>query len=101
MANYERNDSSPSLNDKIHVKIDQITPLYDTSFNTIKRVLRYTYGNVLGFHKITLSSCCQRVKGIINIVSVNSIREKVGYKKDSKPRTFSEFYIFPNLVEET
>jgi hypothetical protein len=38
-----------------------------------------------------------------NIVSINSnsIREKVGYKKDSKTRTFSEFYIFPNLVEET
>jgi hypothetical protein len=38
-----------------------------------------------------------------NIVSINynSIREKVGYRKDSQMKTFSEFHIFPNLVEET
>ena len=53
MESYERNNSSLSLNDKIHVKIDQITPLYDTIFATIKRVLKYTYDNVLGFYKIT------------------------------------------------
>jgi hypothetical protein len=38
-----------------------------------------------------------------NIVSINynSIREKVGYRKDSQMKTFSEFHIFPNLVEKT
>jgi hypothetical protein len=38
-----------------------------------------------------------------NIVSINynSIREKVGSRKDSQMKTFSEFHIFPNLVEET
>jgi len=38
-----------------------------------------------------------------NIVSINSdsIKEKVGYRNDSQIKTFSEFHIFPNLVEET
>ena len=38
-----------------------------------------------------------------NMVSIgyNSIREKVAYRKDAKMNAFSQFYIFPNLVEET
>ncbi len=38
-----------------------------------------------------------------NIVSINykSIKEKVAYRKDPKTKKTTEFYIFPNLVEDT
>ncbi|CAM4781977.1 unnamed protein product [Rotaria magnacalcarata] len=37
------------------------------------------------------------------IISINykSIKEKVAYRKDPKLKTLTEFYIFPNLVEDT
>jgi hypothetical protein len=38
-----------------------------------------------------------------NIVSIiyKSIKDKVAYRKDPKTKTTTEFYIFPNLVEDT
>ena len=37
------------------------------------------------------------------IVSINykSIKQKVAYRKDPKVKTSTEFYLFPNLVEDT
>lgn len=34
-------------------------------------------------------------------ISYKSIKEKVAYRKNSKVKTSTEFYIFPNLVEDT